>query len=266
HSNVLEEALAASASQAEQLMSATSSRILTDANEALGRLNQSNTILQQVLESANTSLAQLETSVASQTAAYAATVQDAVGSTQQAGELVASQVTALQQTVRGMIDDFGSMMGSLHSEVAVIDQSAAALNQAGTQSIEALEARGAAMDILAQSFATRADEIDGRMRTFAQTIADSVNETERRLIDARAQMESIVSGSSQQVEAALAVQHETGGTFGDDEAELIGHPTAGGAGGGDRELGVGADRRQEAAHTRTVPRGCRTVVVWGWRR
>ena len=77
-----------------------------------------------MLESANTSLAQLETSVANQTASYASTVQDAVGTTQQAGDLVATQVAALQQTVRTMIDDFSSMMGSLHSEVTVIDQAA----------------------------------------------------------------------------------------------------------------------------------------------
>ena len=54
------------------------------------------------------------------------------------------------------------------------------------QSLDTLEERRAAMDALAQSFTARADEIDERMRGFAQTIADTVNDTERRLLDARA--------------------------------------------------------------------------------
>ncbi|MDO8360224.1 MAG: hypothetical protein Q7T08_09305, partial [Devosia sp.] len=204
HGNILQEALGASASEAERLMSATSSRILTDANEALGRLNESNVMLQRVLESANGNLVQLETSVAGQTAAYAASVRDAVGSTEDAGRLVAEQVNTLQATVRSMIDEFGSLLGNLNTEVHAIDQSAASLNQAGSQSLEQLEERRSAMDALAQSFTTRADEIDERMRGFAQTIATAVNETERRLLDARAQMESILSTTGGQVETALS--------------------------------------------------------------
>src|SRR5690606_23670455 len=111
HGNVLQEALTTSTAQAEQLMSATSGRILADANEALTRLNQSNQILQQVLETANGSLAQLETSVANQTASYQATIQNAVGSTEQTGEMISGQMASLQQTVRGLVEEFGTMMG-----------------------------------------------------------------------------------------------------------------------------------------------------------
>jgi len=132
-----------------------------------------------------------------------ATVQDAVGSTQQTGDLISGQVAALQSTVRTMVEDVGSMMGRLNAEVAAIDQSASALNNAGSQSLDALEERRAAMDALAQSFTARADEIDGRMRTFAQTIADSVNAAERSLLDTRAQMENLLTNSGEQVNEAL---------------------------------------------------------------
>jgi hypothetical protein len=101
------------------------------------------------------------------------------------------------------MDEFGAIMGNLNSEVAAIDQSAASLSQAGTQSIEQLQERRSAMDALAETFTTRADEIDERMRGFAQSIADTINTTERRLLDARAQMEEILSGSGNQVNAAL---------------------------------------------------------------
>ena len=95
-------------------------------------------------------------------------------------------------------------MGNLNSEVAAIDQSAASLSQAGTQSIEQLQERRTAMDSLAETFTTRADEIDERMRGFAQSIADTINTTERKLLDARAQMEQTLSGSGDQVNSALS--------------------------------------------------------------
>ena len=56
-----------------------------------------------------------------------------------------------------------------------------------------LDERRGAMDALAASFTARADDIDGRMRGFAQSIADTVNDTERRLLTARKSMENIVA-------------------------------------------------------------------------
>ena len=98
-----------------------------------------------------------------------------------------------------MMDEFSSLLSNLNSEVAAIDQSANTLTQAGSTSLGQLEERRSAMDALSQTFTTRADEIDERMRGFAQSIADTVNGTERRLLDARAQMESILAGSGDQV-------------------------------------------------------------------
>jgi hypothetical protein len=204
HGNILNEALAAAASQTEQMMHTTSERIQSDAIEAFTRLNRANEILQQVLEGANRNLTELETNVANQTATYSSTVRDAVASTEQAGTMVSEQVNGLQSTVRAMMDEFASLLGNINSEVAAIDQAAASLNQAGTQSLTQLEERRTAMDALSQSFTTRADEIDERMRGFAQSIADTINATERRLLDARAQMESILAGSGDQVNSALS--------------------------------------------------------------
>src|SRR6185312_3790712 len=112
------------------------------------------------------------------------TVRDAVVSTEDASKNVGQQVNSLQSTIRSMMDEFGSMLGNINTEVAAIDQAATNLSSAGTQSLDQLESRRASMDALAQSFTTRADEIDERMRGFAQTIADAVNGTERRLLDA----------------------------------------------------------------------------------
>ncbi len=117
--------------------------------------------------------------------------------------MVSEQVGNLQNTIRAMMGEFGSIVGNLNTEIAAIEQSASTLNTAGTQSLGQLEERRTAMDALAESFTTRADEIDQRMRGFAQSIADTVNATERKLLDARAQMETILSGSGEQVNTAL---------------------------------------------------------------
>src|SRR6185437_14546133 len=77
------------------------------------------------------------------------------------------------------------------------------LSQAGATSLDQLQERRSAMDALAETFTTRADEIDERMRGFAQSIADTINGTERRLLDARARMEELLSGSGDQVNSAL---------------------------------------------------------------
>ena len=204
HGNVLQEALAASAAQTEQLMANTTNRIQADADAAFRRLEEANLTLGRVLEAANQNLAQLETSVAGHTAAYSETVRDAVSSTEQAGQLVSTQVSTMQVTVRDMMDQIASMMQSLNTEVSAIDRSAAALADAGSQSLDTLEERRAAMDTLAQSFAARADEIDERMRGFAQTIADTVNETERRLLDTRSRIEDVLSSSATDVSSHLS--------------------------------------------------------------
>src|SRR5690606_9305202 len=70
-------------------------------------------------------------------------------------------------------------------------------------SLQTLEERRNAMDALATSFTARADDIDTRMRTFADSIAETVNETERRLVSARRTMEELLSTSTSSVNEAL---------------------------------------------------------------
>ena len=203
HGNLLRDALAENAHEAEALMSVSTSRILTDVTAALGKLNDSNILLQKVLDASTSNLANLETSVAQQTATYSSTVRDAIGSTEQAGRLVTEHVGALQATIRSMLDQFGSLLGNLNAETKSIDQAAQSLSTVSNFSLQTLEDRRGAMDSLAASFTARADDIDGRMRAFAQSIADTVNETERRLIGARKAMEDALQATTVTVADAL---------------------------------------------------------------
>ena len=66
------------------------------------------------------------------------------------------------------------------------------------------------MDALAQSFTARADEIDERMRGFAQSIADTVNDTEQRLLDARKSMEELLASTTSTVAETLDLEHRPG--------------------------------------------------------
>src|SRR5690606_7702801 len=81
HGGVLRDAPAAKAQAVEERMSASTQRITADVNAALEKLNQSNQLLQTVLDSAGTDLARLEGSVAEQTSTYSATVRDAIATT-----------------------------------------------------------------------------------------------------------------------------------------------------------------------------------------
>src|SRR5690606_29050142 len=196
HGNLLRDALGENAKEAEAIMAVSTSRILTDVTAALGKLNDSNLLLQRVLDASTANLAHLETSVAQQTATYSSTVRDAIGQTEEAGAMVSQHVGALQATIRSMVDEFSTVLGRLDAEAAQMAEASASLATTSDGALQTLEDRRGAMDALAQSFAARADDIDGRMRIFAQSIADTVNDTERRLIGARRAMEEALSATT----------------------------------------------------------------------
>src|SRR5690606_36064734 len=85
-----------------------------------------------------------------------------------------------------------------------------ALALTSDEALHTLEERRGAMDALSQSFAARADDSDGRMRLFAQSIADTVNDTERRLIGARRAMDDALSATTGTVVETL---EQTTGTI-----------------------------------------------------
>lgn len=203
HGNILRDALVKNTTESEQLMATSTARIQSDVNEALKKLNDGNLLLQRVLETSTSNLANLESSVANQTSSYAEAVRDAVSTTEHAGQLVSQHVTALQETIGSMTKEFGNVLVGLESETGQINTAAEALTSAGNFTVDTLENRRGAMEALAASFATRADEIDTRMRSFAQSISVTVGETEQRLMSARRAMEEALSASTQDVASHL---------------------------------------------------------------
>src|SRR5690606_29316600 len=203
HGNLLRAALQDNARDAEDIMSASSSRILSDVSAALNKLNDSNLLLQRVLDASTTNLATLEGSIAQQTANYALTMRDAMGQTEEAGVMVSRHVGALQNTIQSMVEEFGNILGKLDMEVVSMSQASRALESTSDNALEALEDRRNAMDSLALSFTTRADDIDNRMRMFAQSIADTVNDTERRMIAARRAMDETLAATTTTVTDAV---------------------------------------------------------------
>src|SRR5690606_27705847 len=161
HGNLLRDALSENSREAEQIMAASTSRILGDVTTALNKLNDSNLLLQRVLDASTANLASLETSVAQQTANYSDTMREAMGQTEQAGAMVTQHVGALQNTIRAMVDEFAGILGRLDAEAAGITQASRALEASSSTALDNLEDRRGAMDALAQSFAARADDIDG---------------------------------------------------------------------------------------------------------
>jgi hypothetical protein len=130
--------------------------------------------------------------VAEQTATYSATVREAIGSTEEAGRLVTEHVGALQTTIghgAGVRLDPRQPQRRGQS----IDRPPRTSTTASATTLATLDERRGAMDALAQSFTARADDIDERMRGFAQSIADTVNDTEHRLLTARKSMEELLS-------------------------------------------------------------------------
>ena len=203
HGNILREALAESAQDTERLMSDTTVRISNELNDSLKRLNDSNLLLQRVLETTTSNLADMESRVASQTSSYSTTVRDALSATEDAGGLVARHVDAFQTAIASMTQEFADLVNSLDHQSVSIGAAAENLKDAGNFSIDTLENRRDAMEALAQSFTSRADEIDERMRTFATSIADTVSETERRLVSARQAMENALKSTSVAVTEGL---------------------------------------------------------------
>src|SRR6185437_10505298 len=199
HGNVLREALGENAREAEAIMSASSARILSDVGALLDKLNQSNALLQQVLDASTGNLASLENAVASHPQTYSATVRDAIGSTEAAGKMVSEHVGALQNTIRSMVDEFGTLLGRLDTEAKSIDGAAASLNDASQLALGSLDERRTAMETLAQTFTARADDIDTRMRGFAEAISQTVAETEQRVLGARQSMEEALGKTSTSV-------------------------------------------------------------------
>ena len=203
HSNILKQALNETAIDTEQLMSETTARISTELTDALKRLNDSNLLLQRVLETTTSNLADLEGKVANQTSVYSTTVKDALSATEEAGTLVSEHVGAFQRTISAMSQEFAELVASLDGQAGNIDRAASSLTEAGNFSIDTLENRRGAMEALAESFTARADEIDERMRTFATSISSTVTETERRLAEARRAMEDALASTSSAVSEGI---------------------------------------------------------------
>jgi len=203
HGNILKTALNESSAEAEELMSASTGRILDDVNGALKKLNDSNLLLQRVLETSSSNLFDLETSVANQTSSYTNAIREAVSSTDQAGKMVAEHVGALQTTIQAVTSEFGTMLSELSNETDNINLASSTLNTAGAGTIDSLQERQEAMNALAQSFTSRADEIDTRMLSFAQSIADTVNDTEDRLNLAKQAMQETLDATTISVASRL---------------------------------------------------------------
>ncbi len=94
-------------------------------------------------------------------------------------------------------------LGRLEAEAAGITRASHSLETTSTTALDTLEERRGAMDALAQSFAARADDIDARMRMFAQNIADTVNDTERRSSPPRRAMDEALAATSGSVNSAI---------------------------------------------------------------
>ncbi|MCB1516349.1 MAG: hypothetical protein KDJ19_01835 [Hyphomicrobiaceae bacterium] len=203
HNNILREALAASAQEAQALMSTTTSRISSEINVSLDRLNESNRLLQNVIQASTGNLAELERSIAAHTSDYSEAVRKAVDDTHVAGDTMTRHVDAIQTTVRSMVEQFSTIVGQLEVEASQVDASARNLSEAGQASLANVEMRREAMDALAQGFADRTNEIDAQLRQFAHSISETVGDTERRLVSARAAMDEALSSTSQSVSQRL---------------------------------------------------------------
>ena len=221
HSNILNEALQANATEAQNIMSTTSARMMTDVTGSLEKLNESNVLLQTVLDAASGNLATLENNISTQTATYSNTVRDALGNTEQAGKLVGEHVTAMQTTIHTMMEEFSTMVNKMDGEAANIDRATNNLTHAGTSSLEAFEARREAMDALALGFTARADDIDGRLREFAQSIADTVGNTEQRLIVARNAMEEALTTTTDAVAGRIETLAQAASTQGAQTSDAL---------------------------------------------
>ncbi len=204
HSNILLEALGESSREAEELMSQSSNRILTDVNDALTKLNNSNLLLQRVLETSSSNLSKLETSVANQTSSYSSTVKEAVLQTEQAGNMVSEHVGALQTTMSSITNEFSSILANIKSETADMNIASKNLEEAGNSSVGSLSSRQEAMSTLVNSFISRSNEVDENMRSFAQSITDTITETEQRLELANKAMESSIISSGDKVSDQLS--------------------------------------------------------------
>lgn len=221
HGNILRQALQESATQSEDIMAASTSKIMVDVTQALTKLNESNVLLQQVLETSTGSLTTLENSISGQTASYSDAVREAVASTEDAGVLVTQHVSALRNTLQSVSTEFGSLLANLDTETNSINNAANSLHQAGNVTIQSLEGRREALEALVGSFTDRADEIDGRMRAFSVSIAETVTDTEDRLREARAAMEQTVQSTSGAVAGEIESLVNSAGTEGERAADRV---------------------------------------------
>ena len=202
--NLLRAALEANARDAEDIMSESSNRIQHEITDSLRKLNDANLLLQRVLEASTGNLARLQGNVGEQTQAYTAAVRDAMTGTEQAGTMMSQHVEALQNTMSAMLEQFGQLSGKLNSETDGFTTAAANLAEVSNSTMDTLENRRGAMESLAEGFAARTDEIDNRLRGFAQSIAETVNQTERRLIAARKAMEDALASTSDAVTGQIS--------------------------------------------------------------
>jgi len=214
HQNILSAALENSALSAEEIMARSTTKIESDVNRSLSKLNESNTLLQQVLETSGGNLSALENSIGKHTAQYSDAVRDALTGTDDAGRLMGEHVDALQSTISGLLAEVGDVKSTLEGQAHGFTDAANELTSASMVSIDTIEGGRTALEALAHGFANRAEEIDIRLRTFAQTLATSVGEAEERIAVTQERLDETVRGATNTVSNNLRTLTETAGIEG----------------------------------------------------
>jgi len=197
HGNILRAALELSANEAEDLMSTSTGRITTEVTGALEKLNDSNTLLQQVLDTATTNLAELESSVGRHTSTYAQTVMEAVSDTHEAGRMMNDHVSELRSTITQLAEELQTIKTTLADQTAGFSGAARELSDAGLVTVSTLEEGRTAMEALVSGFTVRADDIDAKLKTFSVNLTDTVSQTEDRIAISQRAMEETVRASAE---------------------------------------------------------------------
>jgi ABC-type transporter Mla subunit MlaD len=195
----------------------THRELIEELGGTLGRVQETNSALHDMLGSVGSTLADMENNLSTRGEALRAVVQDALADTNRTGEEMARQATALRDAADSALSDLGTIAERIERDGQFLATTVERFEGDAERFDSRMDERRQALEDLSQNLMHKSEQVDSLMRSFTERVEDQLRNTEARVHDARDLLERTLEETARGVTPQLEHMHEAASA----EAERI---------------------------------------------
>ncbi|GIK79255.1 MAG: hypothetical protein BroJett024_03600 [Alphaproteobacteria bacterium] len=155
-------------------------RLRDDTGGLFERLREANILLQEVLSGSQENMHRLETALASRVSEFATVMNDAAGRTGDITERVADQIQTFQSITSKVSEDLGHLAGQFDMHGRVLVEAVQLVDISNRKADESVNERRANLDSLIATLDIKSEELDQRLKRFANLLDESLESAATR--------------------------------------------------------------------------------------